>query len=173
LTWVVTAEGSSVRKGDMVARVADLSAFRVEATVSDVHAARVTPGMPAIVRIGNEQLTGVVHAVRPAVENGVVGFDIALDSPSDPRLRPNLRVDVQAVTAIKPDALRLARGTYEAPDGSQCAFVLRGDRAVRTRIRLGVAGYDMFEIVDGLHEGDEVIVSDTSSFMHHQEVGLR
>ena len=38
LTWVVAEEGAAVRKGDVVARVADLRTFRVEATVSDVHA---------------------------------------------------------------------------------------------------------------------------------------
>lgn len=173
LTWVVAAEGSSVQRGDMIARVADLSAFRVDATVSDVHAARVVPGMPAVVRIGEGKLPGVVHSVRPAVENGSLSFDIVLDSPSDARLRPNLRVDVQAVTATKPDALRLVRGTYDAPDGSQCAFIVRGNHAVRARIRLGLASFDAFEVVEGLREGDEVIVSDTSSFMHHSEVGLR
>jgi len=173
LTWVIASEGVSVRRGDQIARIADLTSFRVDATVSDVHAARVTPGMAVTVELGDAKLPGMVRTVHPTVENGALTFDVALDDPSDARLRPNLRVDVHAITGSKPDALRLARGTFGAPDGSTCAFVVRGDRAVRTPIHLGLASFDAFEIVDGLREGDEVIVSDTTDFMHHPEVALR
>ncbi len=173
LTWVIASEGAAVRRGDQIARIADLTSFRVDATVSDVHAARVTPGMAVTVELGDAKLPGTVRTVHPAVENGALTFDVALDDPSDKRLRPNLRVDVHAITGSKPHALRLARGTFGAPDGSTCAFVVRGDRAVRTPIHLGLASFDAFEIVDGLREGDEVIVSDTTDFMHHPEVALR
>ena len=173
LTWVIASEGVSVRRGDQVARVADLTSFRIEATVSDVHAARVTPGIAVTVELGEAKLAGTVRTVHPSVENGALTFDVALDNPSDSRLRPNLRVDVHAITASKPDALRLERGTFGAPDGSTCAFVVRGNRAVRTPIHLGLASFDAFEVVDGLQEGDEVIISDTTDFMHHPEVALR
>ena len=56
LTWVVASEGVSVRRGDQIARVADLTSFRVEATVSDVHAARVTPGIAVTVELGETKL---------------------------------------------------------------------------------------------------------------------
>jgi HlyD family secretion protein len=173
LTWVIAGEGTSVRRGDPIARVADLSSFRVDATVSDVHAARLTAGMPATVRVGEAALPGSVGAVHPSVENGALAFEVQLDDPADARLRPNLRVEVHAVTASKPSALRIARGTFGAPDGSMCAFVVRGDRAVRTPIQLGIASFDAFEVIAGLVEGDEVIVSDTTDFMHHREVALR
>jgi HlyD family secretion protein len=173
LTWVLASEGASVRRGDPIARVADLSSFRVDATVSDVHAGRLAAGMPATVQVGEVHLRGVVSTVHPAVENGAVTFDVSLENASDEHLRPNLRVDVHAITASKEDVLRIARGTYGAPDGSTWAFVVRGDHAVRTRVHLGITGFESFEVLDGLREGDEVIVSDTSDFMHHQEVALR
>jgi HlyD family secretion protein len=173
LTWVIASEGAAVRRGDQIARVADLSSFRVDATVSDVHAGRLTPGLPATVQVGDEPLRGTISAVHPAVQNGVLTFEVALERASDPRLRPNLRVDVHAVTGSKPQALRVARGTFTAPDGLTYAFVVRGDRAQRVPIRLGLASYDAFEIIEGLSEGDEVIVSDTSDYMHRQEVALR
>ena len=40
VTWTLTEEGATVREGDAIARVADLSAFRVEGTVADVNAPR-------------------------------------------------------------------------------------------------------------------------------------
>ena len=58
LAWVVGSEGMNVSRGEEVARIADLSAFRVEATVSDVHAARISAGLPALIVSGEERELG-------------------------------------------------------------------------------------------------------------------
>jgi len=173
LTWVVSEEGAAVRRGDPLARVADLSAFRIEATVSDAHAERVQAGMRVTVEAAGAALPGTVRAVHPAVANGTLRFEATLDSPSDPRLRANMHVDVHAITAHKDSTLRIRRGTFTAPDGATWAFVVRGERAVRTAFRLGITGWDYYEIVAGLAPGDEVIVSDTMEFIHHREVVIR
>jgi putative ABC transport system ATP-binding protein len=122
LTWVMTSEGAAVRRGDQIARIADLSSFRVDATVSDVHAGRLAAGMPASVQIGEARLQGTISTVHPAVQDGAIRFDVVLQNPSDSRLRPNLRVDVHAITASKPAALRVPRGTFAGTDGSTWAF---------------------------------------------------
>ena len=49
-------------------------------------------------------------------------------------------------------------------------FVVKGDRAVRTPVRLGLGSYDDFEVVSGLAEGDEVVISDMSAYQHVREV---
>jgi HlyD family secretion protein len=173
LTWVVASEGAAVRQGDELARISDLSAFRVDATVSDVHAARVHAGQEATVRAGETLLDGRVTAVRPTVRDGAVTLEVGLDRGSHPDLRPNQRVDVYLITARRDSTLRVARGPFLNRDGRHVAFVVRGDRAVRRPVRLGLASYEMFEILEGLQEGDEVIVSDMSDHMHLEEVRLR
>jgi HlyD family secretion protein len=173
LTWVVTSEGAAVRKGDVLARVADLGSFRVQATVSDVHAGSLRAGMPARVRIGDAIEPGEISSVHPAVDNGAITFEVALRNGRNPHLRPNLRVDVYAVVASKPGVLLLPRGSFGAPDGTTVAFVIRHDRALRTRIELGLASFEQYEVVSGLAEGDEVIVSDMSDHLHQEEVALR
>ena len=51
LTWVLPEVGATVRKGDVLARVADLSAYRVVATISDVHASKLAAGMRTHVKL--------------------------------------------------------------------------------------------------------------------------
>src|SRR5690606_11968313 len=106
LTWVVAEEGSAVTKGQALARVADYTTFRVDASVSDVHARRLAVGQPAIVRLGDDRLEGQVAAVNPTVVNGVMTVAIALADRSRPGLRSNLRVDVEIVIARRPDTDR-------------------------------------------------------------------
>jgi HlyD family secretion protein len=172
LTWVISQEGALVRRGDVIARIADLTSFRVDASVSDVHAGRLRPGMPAVVRINELDLDGTVSEVLPTVENGVLHFTVALAKPSHPGLRPSLRTDVLVVTERKGRALRVKRGPFADNDARQ-AFVVRGDRAVRVPIQLGLSGADDVELLAGGTEGDEMIISDMKDYMHLSEVKIK
>ena len=173
VTWVVAGEGAAVAEGETIARVADLSAYRVDAVLSDVLARRLTVGLPAVVRSGETRLNGRVHKILPTVQNGIVTFEVTLDQTDHSVLRPNLRVDVHAVTARRTDALRLKRGPLLNVDGRDCVFVIRDDRAVRTPVEIGLANFELYEITDGLAQGDEVIISDMSDYRNAEEVKLR
>jgi HlyD family secretion protein len=173
VTWVVANEGTAVAEGEPVARVADLSAYRVDATVSDVLARRLTVGLPAVVRSGDTRLTGRVHKILPTVQNGIVTFEVHLDEPGHAILRPQLRVDVHAVTQQRSDALSLRRGPLLNVDGHDWVFVVREGRAVRTPVTIGLSNFELYEISDGLSAGDEVIISDMSDYRNSMEVKLR
>lgn len=173
VTWVVASEGASVGAGEVVARVADLSAFRVDATLSDVLARRLTAGLPATVRSGDVRLSGRVDRILPSVTNGIVTFEVALDEPGHRVLRPNLRVDVHAVTDHRQQTLRLKRGPLLNVDGEDAVFVVHGDRAVRTRVEVGLSNFEFYEISGGLAPGDQVIISDMSDYRNMQEVKIR
>lgn len=173
LTFVLDEEGALVRKGDVVARVADLTAFRVEATTSDVNASRILPGQPVSVRLDTLVTTGRVSVVEPQMQNGALRFEVALDEPDATWLRSNLRVDVQVITDRKPRVLRVARGPFAQGGGAQQVFVLRNDRAYRTPVRLGVSNFDWFEVVEGLAAGDEIIASDMRDYESAPELRVR
>jgi HlyD family secretion protein len=172
LTWVVSQEGALVRRGDVIARIADLTSFRVDASVSDLHAGRLRTGMPAVVRVNDLDLEGTVTEVFPTVENGVLHFTVALATPSHPGLRPALRTDVLVITERKPRALRIKRGPF-ADNAARQAFVVRGNRAVRVPIEVGLSGVDDVELLNGAAEGDEIIISDMKDYLHLSEVRIK
>jgi len=99
--------------------------------------------------------------------------EITLEEPSHPLLRSNLRVEVRLVLARKERALRVAKGRLEGSGAAPELFVVRGGRAYRTPIRLGLTGAERWEVLEGLHEGDEVIVSDMHDFAQAREVAIR
>lgn len=173
LTWSLSEEGSAIRKGDVIARIADLSSFRVDATLSDVHAKRVSAGLPVTVRVGEEALEGVVSTVLPTIRNGVMTLQIALKEKASPLLRSNLRVDAFVVTGRRAKALRIRRGPFAGGEGPADVFVVRDGRGVRTRVELGIAGLDDYEVVRGLAEADEVIVSDMKDYLHLREIRIK
>lgn len=173
LTWVVPQEGATIQRGEVIARIADLDAYRVEATVSDIHASSLRPGLTVrTVLDGKPLVNGRLSQIYPTIENGAVKFTAELDDPRHPELRNNLGIDVLVVTGSRPDALRVPKGPFIQGGVIQKVFVVQGGRAVRRDVRLGVMGYDYFEILDGLAEGDEIILSDMKDYLHLEQVKI-
>ena len=173
LTWVVSEEGVTINKGAVLARIADLSSFRVEATVSDVHSGRLVVGLPVKVEIDDKILTGHIARIDPKIDNGVISFHIDLDEKSSPLLRSNLRVDVQVITYQKGQVLRIRKGPFANAEGIHDIFVIQREKAVRKPVEFGIASRDYYEIIEGLVEGDEVIISDMSDFIHIKELKIK
>ena len=173
LTMVAQEIGSTIHRGDIIARIANLNDYRVDAEVSDIHSGTMMKGQRAHVSWTGGSLNGEVSNINPSIENGIIKFSVALVEKSDLRLRSNLRVDVTVVTADKGMSLRVAKGPFLTGSGAQEVFVVRGDRGVRTTATIGASGYDYVEVLGGLAKGDEVIVSDMKDYLHVKEVKLK
>ncbi len=173
LTWIADEEGASVRAGDPIARVADLSRFRVEASVSDHHSGRLSVGMPVYVKVGNEKLDGNIYSIPPKIENGQMTLIISLDQPDYHLLRSNMRTDVYIVTSRKDDVLRVQKGPFISSPGLQEVFVLSNREATRREAEIGISGIEFYEIVNGLTEGEEVVISNMDDYLHLEKVSLR
>jgi HlyD family secretion protein len=173
LTWVVPREGATVPRGEVIARIADLDSFRVEATVSDIHSARLHPGQRVKVVVDGEPLPGRLASIDPTIENGAVRFKMDLDDPRNPKLRNNLSVDVLVVTDSRRHTLRVPKGPFAQGGATEEVFVIREDHAVRRTVRIGVSGHEHFEVLDGLEPGDEVVLSDMSDYEHLEQVKLK
>jgi HlyD family secretion protein len=172
LTWVVPQEGVTVPRGQVIARIADLDSFRVEASVSDVHSSRLRAGQLVRVMLDGKPLTGRLSAIDPTIENGAVKFTVDLDDARHPKLRNNLRVDVLVVSAARTNTVRVPKGPFAREGATEAVFVVQEDQAVRRKVRFGLTGYDFFEVLDGLAPGEEVIVSDMREFEELARVNI-
>lgn len=174
LTWVVPREGATIQRGEVIARIADLDSYRVEATVSDVHASSLRPGLPVRLVLDRKPIVnGRLSQIYPTIENGAVKLSADLEDPRHHELRNNLGVDVLVVTGSRSNALRVPKGPFLQGGAVQRVFVVQGDRAVRRDVRLGAAGYDHSEVLEGLAEGDAVILSDMRDYLHLEQVKIK
>lgn len=177
LTWVIQTEGVSVRKGENIARIADLTRYRVDATLSDIHASRLYVGMPVEIKIdasdGDQTIAGSVSNILPTIENGVVSVQARLQEASHPSLRANMRVDVQIIAARKEKALRLRRPVFASVTGKFEVFVVQqAGQAVKQEIGVGLSNPDYIEILSGLQEGQQVILSDLPDHKHRSQIKI-
>jgi len=114
-----------------------------------------------------------VSTVEPTVRDGVMRLWIRLADSTNAALRPSLTAEAYVVTDRRANALRVARGPFLTGASTQDVFVVRDSIALRTRVELGLIGYDQVEIARGLEQGDEVIVSDMTNYLHARELKLK
>ncbi|WP_276497241.1 efflux RND transporter periplasmic adaptor subunit [Pontibacter litorisediminis] len=173
VTWVKNEIGSSVNAGEVIARLADLSSFRVQASISDAFADQLHVGGEATTRINNTDLKGSIVAIEPSVKNGTVTFYVALQEKSHQLLRPSLRVDLYITTATKDNTLRVKNGPYFNSGSPDKVFVLREDELLQVPARTGVSNTDFVELENGVQPGDVVVISDMKEYEHIQKVRLK
>ena len=172
VTWVKNEVGSSVNVGDVIARLADLSSFKVKASISDTYAEQLQVGNEASIRVNNIDFKGTIAAIEPTVTNGTITFYVELPNEAHKLLRPNLRVDVQVITATKPNTLRVKNGPYFSSAANNQVFILRGDEVVRIPATFGVSNPDFVELEDGVNAGDEVIITSMKEHEHLKKMKL-
>lgn len=172
VTWVNKNIGASIREGDALVRIADLSGFKVAGSMSDNMLDKIHNNMSAIIRVGDTQLRGSIVNISPSVTNSIVSFDIQLNQKDSKELRPNQKVDVFLITATRNGVLRIANGPAFNGSNLQDVFVVKNGIAEKRTIKTGLSNFDFVEILSGVKAGEEVITSDMSAYKNSKTVTI-
>lgn len=172
LTYVNNQIGSQVSAGAQIAIVSDLSHFKVEAEIADSYAERLGSGAKAIIKIGQLQLDGTVVNITPSVKNGVIQFTVMLSDAGNPRLRSGLKTDVYVTHGIQDDVVRIPNSSYYIGAGEYELWVVNGNKAEKRKVKLGESSFEYVEVVNGLNEGDKVIISDMNQYRNKKELKI-
>ncbi len=172
VTWVNKNIGAAVHEGDALARIANLSSFKVQGSIADTYLDQLHNGMTAIIRINETQIRGTVVNIQPAVQNSVVTFSIQLDERNNKLLRPNMKAEVFLVTSSKTNIFRVANGPAFKGTSSQDLFMVKNGKAERKTVQIGMSNFDYVEIKDNVKPGDVVITSDMSEYKNTKEITI-
>ena len=162
--YISNQVGTRVSQGTQVAILSDLSHFRIDGEIADSYGDRISTGNKVIVRVGSDELAGVVSNVTPLSKNGIIQFSVQLDDDSHSRLRSGLKTDVYVMNAVKDNVMRIANGTYYQGQATYELFVINGNSIEKRKVQLGESNYQYVEVISGLQFGDQVVVSDMSQF---------
>lgn len=173
ITWINEDLGRKISEGELIARIANLYKFKIEASCSDRYADIIKTGMPVKVRINKKNLNGTIQSILPAVENNTVKFTVSIDEADNKLLRPNMRVEVFIITDSKEGVLKIKRGPAFKGGSHQPVYVVRDNKAVQQMITMGISSSDEIEISGDIRKGDRIIISDTEDFEHLTEFELK
>jgi HlyD family secretion protein len=167
-------EGQQLPAGALVARVAEPSHLKAAIKIAETQAKDVQLDQIAEIDTRNGIIPGHVIRVDPAVDNGTVTVDIALDAPLPKGARPDLSVDGTIELERLQDVLYVGRPVQGQPESLIGLFkVIEGGRAAtRVQVKLGHTSVSTVEIVQGLQIGDQIILSDMSQWDSFERVRL-
>lgn len=157
--------GSQVTAGTNVARVANPSDLKAQVRVPETQARDVQIGQVARVDTRNGVVTGQVTRVDPAAVSGTVMVDVTLTGELPRGARPDLSVDGIIEIERMADTLYVGRPATGQELGTISLFRIGPDAlATRVPVKLGKGSVRAIEVVEGLEEGDRVILSDMSAW---------
>lgn len=169
---LAVAERTSVALNAPLLTVVDLTAFEIEFLVPETYADDLGLGMEAEVTYSGQKYAAKVSAVSPEVRQGQVAGRLRFSGEAPKGLRQNQRVSSRIVLESREDVLKVQRGAFLDSSGGRVAYVVSDDVAVRTPIRIGATSVSEIEIVEGLTEGDRIIISNVSDFEQAEFVHL-
>ena len=165
--------GAQVNPGSNLARVADPSMLKAELRIAETQTKDIRIGQYAEVDTRNGVVKGKVARIDPASSNGTVGVDITLEGALPSGARPDLSVDGKVRLEELNNIIYVGRPAFGQENSSVSLFKVGADgEAVRTTVKLGRSSVNTIEIVEGLQPGDQVILSDMSTYDEYQRVRL-
>jgi HlyD family secretion protein len=160
---VSVADADAVVRGQALVGVVDLSDLEIEINIPETYADQVAIGVPATVRIDTTEVPGVLTSVAPEVRNAQVEGRIAFEGGPPAGLRQNQRVSCRLLLDRRSGVLKVPRGPFVEAGGGRQVYVVADGLARRRAITLGAISVTEVEILSGLEEGEEIVLSDVSA----------
>jgi HlyD family secretion protein len=174
LQEISVESGQRVELGSNIGRVARPDELQAELRIPETQARDVQLGQRVDVDTRNGIVEGVVARIDPAVSNGTVQVDVEFVGELPRGARPDLSVDGTIEIERLERVVYTGRPAYGQADTTIGLFKLEadGEHAVKVPVDLGRTSVNAVEIIQGLVPGDEVILSDTSSWDDYDRIRL-
>lgn len=175
LEQVPVEVGQQVQPGTNLVRVADPTRLKAELRIAETQARDLTIGQIAAVDTRNGIIPGKVIRIDPAAQNGTVTVDVALEGELPRGARPDLSVDGTIELERLDNVLFVGRPAFGQEQSTVGLFRLdpATGEASRTQVQLGRSSVNTIELLGGLAEGDQVVLSDMSAWDQFERIRLR
>jgi HlyD family secretion protein len=166
--------GQQIRAGDILGKVAVPGRLKAELRIPETQVKDVRLGLPASVDTRNGIVAGKVVRIDPAAREGTVLVDVTFTEALPEGTRPDQNIDGTIQIDRLDDCLKMGRPVFGQADTTIGIFklVTDGEEAIRVPVHLGRSSVTTIQVVEGLMEGDRVILSDTSEWDEFDRIRL-
>ena len=166
--------GEHVAPGVTLAKVVQPDQLKAALKIAETQARDIQIGQPASIDTHNGVIPGRVQRIDPAVQNGTVTVDVELMGPLPQGARPDLSVDGTIDLERMNDVLYVGRPALGNENSTLSLFRLDpdGKGATRVPVKVGRASVNSIQVMEGLKEGDTVILSDMSRWDNVDRIRL-
>lgn len=169
ITYLRNTLGEQIGKGEKLAVLADLSVFKIDASIADAYSGSLKPHSQAWVRIDGKQFSGTVTNITAQSKNGSLAFEVMPDSMiNDKSIRPGVKADVFVVDRTINDAVLIEPGLiYRGPGEYELYVEGRDGLLHRRKVLLGDGNFNYVVVLSGIEPGERVVVSNLSEYKNN------
>jgi len=166
--------GQSIQRGGRLGQIDDPDSHKLRVDVDEYYLNRVDIGLPASFERGGRRYAMTVDKIYPQVTNGQFALDLLFDDAEPDDVRRGQTIQATLTLGDSVPALLIPNGAFFQDTGGNWMFVVNdtGSEAVRRSVKLGRRNARYIEVLDGLEEGEEVVVSPYSSFKEMDRLNL-
>jgi multidrug resistance efflux pump len=165
--------GQQILVGGLVAKIADPKSLFAEIQLSELNISEVALGQTAVIDTRNGLVSGEVIRIDPNVINGNVQVDIKILQTLPRNARPDLSITGKINVAELDNTLYVQRPAFVRANAKSNLYRLdQQGYARKVNVQLGKGSVNQIQIISGLHEGDNIVLSDTSNWQKHSTVLL-
>jgi HlyD family secretion protein len=173
LQLIGVEEGQQVGSGTNLARVSDPTNLKATIRISETQMRDLAIGQQADIDTRSGHVKGRVSRIDPAAQGGTVGVDITLDGELPPGARPDLSIDGVVELERLENILYVQHPSFGQDNSTVGLFkVMPNGEAVQVTVKLGRSSVQFIEVVEGLREGDEVVLSDMSQYDQQSRIKI-
>jgi RND family efflux transporter MFP subunit len=166
--------GTHVTAGQSLAEVVQLGKLKAALQIAETQARDITIGLPASIDTHNGVIPGHVTRIDPAVLNGTRTVDVVLDGALPAGAVKGLSVDGTIDLEHLNDVLYVGRPALGNENSTLSLFKEDPDHkgATRVQVKVGRQSVQYIQVLEGLKEGDTVILSDMSRYDNVDRIRL-
>jgi len=170
--WLV-AQKNSIAANTAIMTIVDLSQYEAELSVPEFYADDLGIGLSVAMQISGIDVSGDIIAISPEIKGNQVKVRAKLTTKNNLQLRQNQRINARIEFEKKSDVLMLKRGAFMGSFAGKFAFKKLDDNtAQKVAITTGANSVDYIELISGVAEGDEIIISDYQKFSSAKQINI-
>ncbi len=166
------ANRSVVPANTPIMTLVDLSQLEIELEIPETYVVDLGIGMKVEIDITGSKHIGILSAISPEVVKSQVLARVRFKDAQPARLRQNQRISARILIEEKPNVVMVQRGSFVEQGNGKSAYVMEGNIAVKREIRVGASSVAAVEILQGLREGDAVVVSGSEIFEKAERISI-
>ncbi|MBD3291913.1 MAG: efflux RND transporter periplasmic adaptor subunit, partial [Armatimonadia bacterium] len=166
--------GEGAMPGTPVMRIVDIDPIRIDAVVNQLDIERVSNGDPAVVRfdgLSGRDFRGTVTDIEPQAIPESRNYVARIEVPNpDGVIKPGMFARVSVLLGSREDVVVIKRDALLERDHVREVYAVVDDVVEVRDVEVGVISGNLVEIIDGVREGETVIVSGQETVAEGEKV---
>jgi HlyD family secretion protein len=167
--------GETRSAGERLGQIDIMDGYKMRANIDERYVSRVNPGQEAELDFGGKTFQLYVSKIYTGVISGAFQVDMLFKDEVPENIKRGQTIQMRLQFSTPTEALIVKRGGFFQQTGGNWVYVVdpSGDYAIKRNIRLGRQNTRFYEVLEGLEQGEQVIISSYENFGNKDKLVLK